>query len=195
MNTLVIYDENGAVIATMSGGEHGAIGTAVVEVPENMTVSHVNTATGEVVLAPKPATEAERTAALEKQMMQAASNHSGAYEDPIPFVYGMATVKGRYYSFGGDIYVWNSADCVSCVWLPTQGIWEWEKAVPSGNAEGTISDPIPAVAGMEYTYGKYYHDPDDLGTYLCIRTGEAEGGTVVLHFLPHELAGQYFELI
>ena len=115
MNTLVIYDDTGAVISTMSGEEYGVVGTAVIEVPEGYKVDHVDVETGVVILMPKPATEAERTAALEKQMMQEAGSHSGIYEDPIPFVYGMATVKGRYYSFGGDIYVWNAADCASCV--------------------------------------------------------------------------------
>lgn len=54
-------------------------------------------------------------------------------------------------------------------------------------------DPIPAARGMEYQYGLYYLDPEDSHTYRCARTGEAEGGTVILQYLPHELVGQYFE--
>lgn len=57
---------------------------------------------------------------------------------------------------------------------------------------GTKEDPIPADRGMEYVYGKYYLDPEDGKTYLCQRTGEAEGGTVQLAYLPHELIGHYF---
>ena len=57
---------------------------------------------------------------------------------------------------------------------------------------GTIDDPIPAARGMEYEYGLYYYDSEDGKTYLCQRQGEAEGGTVVLHFMPHELVGHYF---
>lgn len=57
---------------------------------------------------------------------------------------------------------------------------------------GTMADPIPAVAGMEYEYGKYYIDPTDGKVYLCHRQGEAEGGTIVLHYLPSQLVGQYF---
>ena len=60
---------------------------------------------------------------------------------------------------------------------------------------GTVDDPIPAVRGMEFVYGLYYLDPEDGKTYLCKRTGEAEGGTVVLQYLPHELAGLYFEAV
>ena len=58
--------------------------------------------------------------------------------------------------------------------------------------EGTIGDPIPAVAGMEYIYGKYYIEGKIV--YICKRIGEAEGGTIVLHYLPSQLVGQYFEI-
>lgn len=57
---------------------------------------------------------------------------------------------------------------------------------------GTQDDPIPAARGMEYEYGLYYKDPEDTKLYLCERTGEAAGGKIVLQYLPHELAGQYF---
>ena len=57
---------------------------------------------------------------------------------------------------------------------------------------GTKYDPIPAERGMEYVYGLYYSDSDDGKLYLCQRTGEAAGGTVVLQYLPHELVGHYF---
>ena len=59
---------------------------------------------------------------------------------------------------------------------------------------GTQDDPIPASRGMEYEYGKYYLDGEDGNTYLCQRTGEAAGGTIVLQYMPHELVGQYFDL-
>jgi len=59
---------------------------------------------------------------------------------------------------------------------------------------GTQDDPIPAVRGMEYTYGLYYTDPEDSKVYLCQRTGESSGGKITLQYLPHELLGQYFEL-
>ena len=65
-------------------------------------------------------------------------------------------------------------------------------AINRSNA-GTLEDPIPAERGMEYQYGLYYLDPEDSHTYRCARTDEAEGGTVILQYLPHELVGQYFE--
>lgn len=58
---------------------------------------------------------------------------------------------------------------------------------------GTIDNPIPAVAGMEYVYGKYYIEGKTI--YICKRTGEAEGGTIVLQFLPSQLVGHYFEVV
>lgn len=58
---------------------------------------------------------------------------------------------------------------------------------------GTIADPIPAARNMEYTYGKYYRDPEDGKLYLCKRQGETDGGTIILQYLPHELIGHYFE--
>lgn len=60
---------------------------------------------------------------------------------------------------------------------------------------GTQDDPIPAARGMEYEYGKYYLDSEDGKTYKCERTGEAAGGKIVLQYLPHELAGQYFTAV
>lgn len=76
--------------------------------------------------------------------------------------------------------------------------WEPENVpalwvVIAASEAGTIDDPILAARGMEYEYGKYYKDPEDGKIYLCTRTGEAEGGTVVLQYLPHELIGHYFQ--
>ena len=58
---------------------------------------------------------------------------------------------------------------------------------------GTLADPIPAARSMEYVYGRCYSDPEDGKVYLCTRTGEADGGTITLHYLPHELVGLYFQ--
>lgn len=75
-------------------------------------------------------------------------------------------------------------------WTPdaTPAMW----AVIDKTHAGTLDDPIPAARGMEYEYGKYYLDGEDGKTYLCHRTGEAAGGTVVLQYMPHELVGHYF---
>lgn len=75
--------------------------------------------------------------------------------------------------------------------------WEPENApalwtVIANGETGSRDDPITAARGMEYQYGLYYRDPEDGNTYLCSRIGEAEGGKIVLQYLPHELVGQYF---
>lgn len=191
---LIIYDNNGKIIMTATGDYTGA--SAIVhDVPDGYTVESVNVETGEPVLTPIPATEEERMAAIEKSYQAAAGTHAGSYTDPIPFVYGMPVEKGKYYTFGGVTYSWMAADVSACVWFPDSGIWEWSIATdPAEEATGTIDDPIEAVSGMAYIYGKYYRDPSDNLTYYCMREGETEGNEVILYYLPHELVGQYFEL-
>lgn len=78
-------------------------------------------------------------------------------------------------------------------WPPyaTPALWT---RINKSNA-GTIEDPIPAATSMEYEYGLYYLDPDDGNIYLCERIGEVSGGKITLHYLPHELVGQYFTLV
>ena len=99
-------------------------------------------------------------------------------------------VRGRT---SGLLYKCRKSHTTQADWPPenTPALW----AVISEGHAGTIDDPIPAERGMEYEYGKYYLDPEDSKTYLCERTGEAAGGTVVLHFLPHEVVGNYFTLV
>ena len=91
---------------------------------------------------------------------------------------------------GGTLYKCVQAHTSQADWTPdkTPALW----AVVSKGQTGTIDDPIDAARGMEYTYGLYYKDPEDGKLYLCQRTGEAAGGTVVLQYLPHELVGHYF---
>ena len=94
----------------------------------------------------------------------------------------------------GKLYRLNEGQDHTSVegWNPslTPALW----TVVDVTHTGTIDDPIPAVRSMEFTYGLYYLDPEDGLLYLCKRQGEAEGGKITLHFLPHELVGQYFEI-
>lgn len=75
-------------------------------------------------------------------------------------------------------------------WEPENAPALW-LAIANGET-GSRDDPITAARGMEYQYGLYYRDPEDGLVYLCERIGEAEGGKIVLQYLPHELVGQYF---
>ena len=104
---------------------------------------------------------------------------------------GMAYAVDDRVQHGGTLYKCVQAHTSQADWTPdkTPALW----AVVSKGQTGTVDDPIDAARGMEYTYGLYYKDPEDGKTYLCERTGEPSGGTVVLQFLPHELIGLYFE--
>ena len=77
-------------------------------------------------------------------------------------------------------------------WVPGNGTAALYVRIDEAHA-GTLADPIPAARSMEYVYGMYYSDQEDGKVYLCTRTGEADGGTITLHYLPHELVGMYFE--
>ena len=106
---------------------------------------------------------------------------------------GIAVSVGERYQYADKLYNVVQAHTTQSDWTPdaTPAMW----AVIDKTHAGTIEDPIPASRGMEYEYGKYYLDGEDGNTYLCNRTGEAEGGTIVLQYMPHELVGQYFEAV
>ena len=98
----------------------------------------------------------------------------------------------RYYAPTGLLYKVREGQghVTQADWTPdlTPALW----AVVDAAHAGTAEDPIPAARGMEYTYGLCYLDGEDGRVYRCERIGEAQGGTIVLHYLPHELIGQYF---
>ena len=95
----------------------------------------------------------------------------------------------RYYAT--RLYKVVQAHTTQADWTPDVTPALWAVLGDPGEA-GTIDDPITAARGMEYEYGKYYFDPEDGKTYLCERIGEAEGGKIILQYLPHELVDQYF---
>ena len=103
---------------------------------------------------------------------------------------GLAVQVDERYQHEGVLYRAQQAHITQEGWEPpaTPALWV---AVAADPQQGTVDNPIPAVRGMEYTYGLYYSDGGTV--YLCKRTGEEDGGTVVLQYLPHELVGQYFE--
>ena len=104
---------------------------------------------------------------------------------------GIAVAKDSRYQYNGKLYKCVQAHTTQADWTPdiTPALWT---VIDVAHA-GTIDDPIPAVAGMEYVYGKYYIEGETV--YICKRIGEAEGGTIVLHYLPSQLVGQYFEVV
>ena len=146
--------------------------------------------TGEVVTV-------ERAAELRPMIEAAAtslpdSEAATAVELFPKWAYPVSYAVGDRAANGGKLYKCQQAHTSQADWTPdaTPAMW----AVIDKTHAGTLDDPIPASRGMEYEYGKYYLDGEDSNTYLCQRTGEAAGGTVVLQYLPHELVGQYFNL-
>ena len=107
------------------------------------------------------------------------------------WAYPVNYIVGNRVSDGGKLYKCRKAHTSQERWKPsaTPDLW----VVIDVTHAGTQDDPIPASRGMEYEYGKYYLDSEDGKTYKCERTGEAAGGKIVLQYLPHELAGQYFK--
>ena len=104
---------------------------------------------------------------------------------------GIAVEVGQRYQYGDRLYKVVQAHTTQADWTPdiTPSLW----TVIDVTHAGTIEDPIPAVAGMEYEYGKYYVEGETV--YICQRTGEAVGGKITLYYLPSQLVGQYFEIV
>ena len=101
--------------------------------------------------------------------------------------------SGFRFTHNGDLYKCvNVNPTFQADWVPGNGTAALYVRIDEAHP-GTLADPIPAARSMEYIYGLYYSDPEDGKTYLCTRTGEADGGTITLHYLPHELVGLYFE--
>ena len=108
----------------------------------------------------------------------------------LPWETGTEYDVGNRRRYDGKVYKCRKAHTSQVGWEPSAVPALW--VVINTSSTGTIDDPIPAARGMEYVYGLYYTDSEDGKLYLCQRTGEATGGTVVLQYMPHELVGHYF---
>ena len=144
-------------------------------------------------------TRVDRAKEFRTAAVLAAQGATDAQAATMPTMYDLWAVGIAYGSEGqpsivrrpdGQLYRIRQAHTSQIGWEPENlpAIWA---AIDKSHA-GTAADPIPAVRGMEYVYGKYYLDGEDGKTYLCTRIGEADGGKIVLQYLPHELVGQYF---
>ena len=104
---------------------------------------------------------------------------------------GIAVAKDSRYQYNGKLYKCIQPHTTQADWTPdiTPALW----TVIDATHSGTIDDPIPAVAGMEYTKGLYYIEDGTI--YLMNRQGMAEGETITLQYLPSQLVGQYFEVV
>ena len=93
--------------------------------------------------------------------------------------------------YNGRLYKVVQAHSTQSDWTPdiTPALW----TVIDIEHSGTLEDPIPAVASMEYIKGKYYIENGTI--YLMNRQGMADGESIVLHYTPSQLVGQYFEVV
>lgn len=106
---------------------------------------------------------------------------------------GVKVKKGYIFAYGDELYRTEQPE-YTFVEHYVPGVTGTESLFSHIDKEhaGTFDDPVPAKRSMVYVYGLHYLDPDDNLIYLCKREGEAEGGEITLHYLPHELIGQYF---
>ena len=104
---------------------------------------------------------------------------------------GIAVNVDERYQYNGRLYKVAQAHTTQSDWTPdiTPALW----TVIDIEHSGTLEDPIPAVASMEYIKGKYYIENGTI--YLMNRQGMAEGESIVLHYTPSQLVGQYFEVV
>lgn len=104
------------------------------------------------------------------------------------WVDGISVEVGDRYQYKDKLYKVIQAHTTQADWTPdtTPSLW----TVIDVEHAGTLEDPIPASSGMEYTKGLYYIE--DGAIYLMNRQGMNDGETIVLHYLPSQLVGQYF---
>lgn len=148
----------------------------------------------------RPLTAEEVTALLIKQQIntitvddQMALRMLTFYPEWVDLI-GKTVDKAEYkFQHNGKLYKTIPANhTFQADWIPGNGTAALYVRVDEAHA-GTLADPIPAARSMGYTYGLYYSDQEDGKVYLCTRTGETAGGTITLHYMPHELVGLYFQ--
>ena len=111
-----------------------------------------------------------------------AARHAEVFEEWRVGVY-FDVGKMRRDPLNGKLYRCGQAHTSVEGWNPslTPAMW----VLVDVTHAGTMDDPIPAGRGMEFVEGLYYFDEEDGKLYLCTRSG-------TLHYMPHELVGQYF---
>ena len=114
-----------------------------------------------------------------------AARHAEVFEEWLSGVY-YEVGKMRRDPLNGKLYRVRDGKAHTSVegWNPSIMADSW--VLVDVTHAGTMEDPILAGRGMEYAEGLYYFDEEDGKLYLCTRSG-------TLHYMPHELIGQYFE--
>ena len=97
-------------------------------------------------------------------------------------------VQGERCRYQGKLYRCYNAISANPTWRPSVTPAHWERVTVG--EDGTIDNPITAAAGMRYFKDKYYLDGGKI--YRCTRDDSGGEGTV-MHYLPSQLVGIYFE--
>ena len=91
--------------------------------------------------------------------------------------------KGDRFMWKGNLYRAKKETVINPTWTPDV-VHEYYEPISKASEEGTLENPITAVAGMQYEKGKYYSEGDKV--YICTRSE-------LLHYIPSALVGIYFE--
>ena len=119
-------------------------------------------------------------------------NKAVLYTDMYPHWQTDISVKvNERYQYDGKLYKVVQEHTTAETWKPdiTPALF----TVIDVMHAGTLTDPIPASANMEYIKGKYYTQNGTI--YLMNREGMNYGEGVTLAYLPSELIGIYFEVV
>lgn len=102
---------------------------------------------------------------------------------------GRAYTAGERVAENGVLYKAKQDITANPTWRPSLTPTLWEP-LANPSEEGTLENPITAVAGMAYRTGLYYKEVEKI--YLCERQGVEDGTEITLYYLPSALVGQYF---
>ena len=112
------------------------------------------------------------------------------YDDLVKTNYCAESI-GYKFTYNGDLYKTAQANLTfQSHYVPGQGTESLYTRIDEKH-EGSIDDPIPAFANMEYFQGKYYIENGVI--YLC--NSELVKDGIVLQFVPSALVGTYFEKV
>ena len=96
--------------------------------------------------------------------------------------------KGKRCRYRGKLYRCYNPISANPTWTPDVTPAHWERVTVG--EDGTIDNPITAAAGMRYYKDKYYLDEGKI--YRCTRD-DSNGQGTILHYVPSQLVGIYFE--
>ena len=98
--------------------------------------------------------------------------------------------QGERCRYWGKLYRCYNPISANPTWTPDVTPAHWERVTVG--EDGTIDNPITAAAGMRYFKDKYYLDGGKI--YRCTRD-DSNGQGTILHYVPSQLVGIYFEEI